>query len=132
MFERLLYNKMFSFFSENHLISPKQSGFSPGDSCTNQLLSIAHEILAAFDEGHEVRGVFLDISKAFDRVWHEGLLFKLRQNRILGELITLIKDFLSCRKQRVVLNGQHSSWTDVKPGVSQRVNSWSFTIFNLH
>ena len=110
---------MFSFFSENDLISPKQSGFRPGDSCTNQLLSIAHEILSAFDDGHEVRGVFLDISKAFDRVWHEGLLFKLRQNGISGELITLIKDFLSCRKQRVVLNGQHWSWADVKAGVLQ-------------
>ena len=106
-------------FSENDLISPKQSGFRPGDSCTNQLLSIAHEILSAFDDGHEVRGVFLDISKAFDRVWHEGLLFKLLQNGISGELITLIKDFLSRRKQRVVLNGQHSSWEDVKAGVPQ-------------
>ena len=55
---------MFSFFSENDLISLKQPGFRPGDSCTNQLLSIAHEILSAFDDGHEVRGVFLDISKA--------------------------------------------------------------------
>ena len=55
-------------FSENDLISPKQSGFRPGDSCTNQLLSIARGILAAFDDGLEVRGVFLDISKAFDRV----------------------------------------------------------------
>ena len=52
-------------------------------------------------------------------VWHEGLLFKLRQNRISGELITLIKDFWSCRKQRVVLNGQHSSLADVKAGVPQ-------------
>ena len=119
VFERLLYNKMFSFFLENDLISPKQSGFRPGDSCTNQLLSIAHEILSAFDDGHEVRGVFLDISKAFDRVWHEGLLFKLQQYGISGELITLIKDFLSCRKQRVVLNGQHSPWADVKVGVPQ-------------
>ena len=47
------------------------------------------------------------------------MLFKLQQNGILGELITLIKDFLSCRKQRVVLNGQHSSWADVKAGVPQ-------------
>ena len=90
MIEWLLYNNMFSFFSEHDLISPKQSGFRPGDSCTNQLLSTAHEILSAFDDGHEVRGVFLDISKAFDRVWHERLLFKLHQKRILGELITLI------------------------------------------
>ena len=51
VFERLLYNNMFSFFSENDLISPKQSGFRPGDSCTNQLLSIAHKILSAFDDG---------------------------------------------------------------------------------
>ena len=72
--ERLLYNNMFSFFSENDLISPKQSGFRPGDSCTNQLLSIAHGIPSAFDDGHEVRGVFLDISKVFDRVWDKACL----------------------------------------------------------
>ena len=59
------------------------------------------------------------MSKVFDRVRYEGLLFKLQQNRISGELITVIKDFLSCRKQRVVLNGQHSSWADVKAGVPQ-------------
>ena len=65
VFERLLYlyNNMFSFFSENDLISPKQSGFRPGDSCTNQLLSIAHQIPSALDDGHDIRGVFLDISK---------------------------------------------------------------------
>ena len=116
MFERLLYNNTLSFFSENNLILRKQSSFRPGDSCTNQLLSIAHEILSAFDDGHQVRGVFLDTSKAFDRVWHEGLLFKLQQNGISRELITLIKEFLSYRKQRVVLNGQHSSWADIKAG----------------
>ena len=109
MFEWLLYNSSFSFFSENYLLLPKKCGFRPGDSCAHQLLSIAHEIISAFDDVHEVRGVFLDISKVFYRVWHKGLLFKLQQNRISGELITLIKDFLSCRKQRVVLNGQHLS-----------------------
>ena len=98
---------MFSVFSVNDFFL-KQSGFRPGDSCTNQELSIAHKIPPAFDDGH-VRGVFLDISKAFVKVWHEGLLFKLQQNEISGELITLITDFLSCRKQRVVLNGQHLS-----------------------
>ena len=110
VFEWLLYNSSFSFFSENYLILPKKCEFRPGDSCADQLLSIAHEIVSAFDDGHEVRGVvFLDIPKAFYRVWHKGLLFKLQQNGISGELITLIKDFLSCRKQRVVLNGQHLS-----------------------
>ena len=58
-----------------------------------------------FDEGYEVWVVFLDISKTFDKVWHEGLIFKLEQNGMSGKLLRLIKDFLSNRKQRVVLNG---------------------------
>ena len=72
IFERLLYNKMFSFFIENGLISQNQSGFKPGDSCINQLLSITHEIYKSFDDGWKVRSAFLDISKAFDKVWHQG------------------------------------------------------------
>ena len=73
---------MFKFFIENDLISPNQSGFKPGDSCINQLLSIIHDIYKSFDCGYEVRGVFLDISKAFDKVWHDGIIFKLEQNDI--------------------------------------------------
>ena len=68
IFERLIYNEMFTFFTENNLISPNQSGFRPRDSCVNQLLAITHEIYKSFDEGFEVRGVFLEISKAFDKV----------------------------------------------------------------
>ena len=59
---------MLNFFLENNSISPKWSGFRPGDSCINQLLSINHEILSAVDIGLEVRGLFLDILKAFDKV----------------------------------------------------------------
>ena len=82
IFERLLYNEMLNFFLENDLISPKQSGFRSGDSCINQLLSINHQILSAFDIGLEVRELFLDISNAFDKVWHAGLIYKLHQNGI--------------------------------------------------
>ena len=84
---------MFKLFIENELISPNQSGFKPDDSCTNQLLAITHEIHKSFDEGFQVRGVFLDISKAFGKVWHEGLIFKLKQNGISGNLINLLCDF---------------------------------------
>ena len=62
IFERLVYNEMFTFFTENNLISPNQLDFRPGDSCVNQLLVVTHEIYKSFDEGFEVRGVFLDIS----------------------------------------------------------------------
>ena len=68
IFERLIYNKIFNFFAEKNLISPNQSGFWPRDSCVNQLLAITHEIYRSFDEGIEVRGVALDISKAFNKV----------------------------------------------------------------
>ena len=101
---------MFPFFIENKLIAANQSSFKPGDSCINQLIAITDEIYQSFDAGYEVRGVFLDISKAFDKVWHEGRIFKLKQNGISRKLLNLIKDFLKNRKQRVVLNGQFSSW----------------------
>ena len=96
---------MFDLFITNHLISTNQSGFKPGDSCISQLLSITHETYESFDEGYKVRGVFLDISKVFDNVWHERLIFKLKQNAISGKLLRLIKDFLSDKKENVVLNG---------------------------
>ena len=119
IFEKLIFNEMFKFFIENDLISPNQSGFKPGDSCINQLLSIIHDIYKSFDCGYEVRGVFLDISKAFDKVWHDGIIFKLEQNGISGKLHKLLHDFLVNRKQRVVLNGQVSSWSNVEAGVPQ-------------
>ena len=73
IFERLIFNEMFTFFLANNLQAPNQSGFKPGDSCINQLLSITHEVYSSFDDGFEVRSVFLDICKAFDKVWHEGI-----------------------------------------------------------
>ena len=62
IFERILYNNMYEFFTENNSIPLKQSDFKPGDSCINQLLSITHEIYKSFDNGFEVQGIFLDIS----------------------------------------------------------------------
>ena len=85
---------MFEIFIRNDLISQNQSGFKPDDSCINQLLTIIHEICKSFDACLDVRTVFLDISKAFDKVWHQDLLCKLKQNRILGNLVETSTDFL--------------------------------------
>ena len=97
-------------------MSSHQSGFKGGDSCINQFLSITHEI---YKSVYEVCRVFLDISKAFDRVWHHDITFKPQGNSISGKLLLGLKDFLKSRKQRVILNSQHSSWRDVKTGVPQ-------------
>ena len=114
-----LYNEIFSLFIENDLISQNKSDFEPVDTCTNQLLSITLEIFKSFDDGWEVRGVFLDISKTFDKVWHEGLLLKLRLKRISGNLLKFMEDFLEIRYRRIVLNWQVSKWAAVKAGVPQ-------------
>ena len=95
------------------LISQNQSGFKSGNSCINQVSSITHEIYKSFDEGFDVRGAFLDILKAFDKVWHKGLISKLKINGISGNLLNIMIDFFNSRKQRVVLNGQFSSWMNV-------------------
>ena len=116
IFERTLCNKMYEFFTENNLISPNQSGFKPSDSCINQLLSITHEIHKSFDYGLEVQGIFLDISKAFDKVSHKELLYKFKQNSISGKLFDIITDFLNFEKQRIVLNRQYYSWTSIEVG----------------
>ena len=65
---------MFEFFIRNDLISQNQSDFKPDDSCINQLLAITHEIYKSFNACLDVRAVFLEISKAFDKVWHQVLL----------------------------------------------------------
>ena len=61
----------------------------------------------------------MDISKAFDKAWHEGIIFKLQQNGISDDFLNILSDFLRNRKQRVTLNGQSSSWTNVNAGVPQ-------------
>ena len=82
-------------------------------------MSITHDTYKSFDCGYEVKGVFLDISKAFDKVWDNDIIFKLEQNSISGKLHKLLHDFLINRKQRVVSNGQVSSMANVKTGVPQ-------------
>ena len=98
IFERIIYNHIFEYLTTNKLISDNQSDFKPDDPCVNQLLSITHEIYHLLDNGLEVRGAFLDISKAFDKVWHEGLILKLNQYGISENLLRLIKCFLKNRK----------------------------------
>ena len=74
IFERVINNSLFNYFLSNRPFTPSKPGFLPWDSCMAQLLSIIHENQTAFDENPTVDGggVFLDISNAFDKVWHDG------------------------------------------------------------
>ena len=115
IFERIIFNNIFNYMDENKFFNPNQSGFRPGDSCVHQLISITHDIHKNFDmnPSREVRGLFLDISKAFDRVWHRGLLYKIKNFGIDGNLLKLIESFLSDRYKRVTINGQSSDWLPI-------------------
>ena len=119
--EKLFFNYIKNFLEENNLLNSNQLDFRSNDSCESQLLSIVHDIYSSFDcySSIEVRGIFLDISKAFDRVWHEGLIYKIQSTGISGTPLKLIKSFLSGRFQRVLLNGQTSSWSPILAGVAQ-------------
>ena len=112
---------MFNYFRQNNLFTECQFGFILGDSCVAQLLSVTNEIYQSFDcsPTRDIMGFFLDISKAFDKVWHEGLLFKLQSYGVEGNLLRLLKNYVTGRQQRVVLNGQTSSRLNVTADVSQ-------------
>ena len=93
--ERLICNKM--FFTDNELIS---LGLKPGDSCINQLLCITCDIYQSVDYGLQTRDIFVNISKSFDKVWHEDLPYRLKQNSMSDNLLNLITDFFVSQKTK--------------------------------
>ena len=121
IFEKIIFNRLYDFLNTNNLITKNQSGFRPADSTTNQLLDLIDTIHHSFDACPtlEVRAVFMDISKAFDKVWHDGLIFKLKQNGVSGSLLSFLENYLRERKQRFVLNGSTAEYEDIKSGVPQ-------------
>ena len=130
--EKIVDKHIFNFFQENHVITTLQSGFVPGDSTVNQLTDLYNTFCQALDEGKEVRAVFCDTSKAFDRVWHKGLLYKLSSVGITGPLLQWFTDYLDNRKQRVVLSETASSWTSLKAGVPQGSIFGPLLFFSLY
>ena len=114
-----VHKHLLNFLNEHHVITTLQSGFVPGDSTANQLVDIYNTFCKALDEGKEILAIFCDISKAFDRVWHKGLLYKLETAGISGSLLSWFTDYLNDRLQRVVLPGGSSAWTPIKAGIPQ-------------
>jgi hypothetical protein len=119
VFERVVFKYLFNYFRDNFMISIWQSGFLPGTSTVTQLIEIYDQFCKAVSAGKDIRVVFLDISKAFDRVWHEGLIYKLKGHGITGTLLRWLQSYLDDRKQRVIINGAKSEWGSIKAGVPQ-------------
>ena len=107
IFERIIFESLYNYFTKNNLLVSCQSGFIKGDSCVSQLLSITHSIHENLDANPslDTKGIFLDMSKAFDKVWHEGLIYKLRSYGVQSNLINLLNDYLNNMRHMVIING---------------------------
>ena len=104
---------------ENNVISENHAAYLKGDSTVSQLLSIVHKI--RLKRGHKkvTQGVFLDLSSAFEKVWHNGLLAKLSQIGVEGSLYDLLSSYLTDRRHVVVVDGKKSEMLEIKAGVHQ-------------
>ena len=101
----MCFKHLHNYLVSHNLITNVQPGFTPGDSADYQLVDLYNTFAWAIDDGKEVRVAFCDISKAFDRVWHRGMLFKLRCMGLSGPLLTWFASYLENRKQRVAVGG---------------------------
>ncbi len=119
IFERIVYIKLYEFLSESNFFVNFQSGFRANDSTVNQLIDISHLIYRKLKNNEEVIGIYLDISKAFDKVWHQGLIYKLKKAGIRGRLLLWLTDYLTNRQQRVIIGGSNSEWANIEAGVPQ-------------
>ena len=115
--ERVTYKYIFNHIK--NLIYEFQSGFLKGHSTVFQLLEIYHKVCSNLDDKISTILIFCDISKAFDKVWHRGLLTKLRSYGISGDLLKWLKDYLENRKQAVFVNNESSNLGNVRAGVPQ-------------
>ena len=114
-----MHDRLLKHCMENNIISDKQAAYLKGDSTVSQLLYIVHNIRKNWGEKKITQGLFLDVSSAFDKVWHSGLLAKLSQIGVEDKFNDILSSYLSDRKQIVVVDGQKSDILDVKAGVPQ-------------
>jgi hypothetical protein len=119
VFEKVLVKRITQYFDDNNLFNDSQHGFRRGRSCLSQLMDHYCRVLEALENGSQVDIVYLDFSKAFDKVDHGVLLRKLRALGVRGKLLTWIHGFLSGRKQTVAVDGVLSTEALVVSGVPQ-------------
>ena len=119
IFESIIVDLIVEHIEKNKLLIDSQHGFRHNRSCLSNLLEFFHNMFSLYDKSRAIDIIYLDFQKAFDKVPHKKLMVKTRALGILGEVSDWIEDWLTNRKQRVVINGEASEWADVTSGVPQ-------------
>ncbi|KAL5250292.1 hypothetical protein ACHWQZ_G016138 [Mnemiopsis leidyi] len=119
VFERVVRKHLVKHLEDNNILPDSQHGFRKNRSCLTQLIEHVDSVLKALNDGREVDVIYLDYSKAFDKVDHQILLAKMKQYGINGPIYDWIECFLSNRKQTVVVDGKKSAFKEVESGVPQ-------------
>lgn len=119
VFERIVFKHMYNYLLENNLFYNLQSGFLPQHTTVYQLIEMYDSICSALESKKHVCFVFCDISKAFDRVWHKGLITKLGAYGFKGEFLHWINNYLFNRKQQVLISNNRSNFSNINAGVPQ-------------
>ena len=123
---------MMEHLSSHKLLSDSQFGFRKNRSTILQLLTVMEDWTEALDNNLQVDTVYMDFRKAFDSVPHKRLIKKLEGYGINGTLLKWLKNFLNERKQRVVIDGKSSKWTDVLSGIPQGSILGPILFYHLH
>ena len=131
VFETLVNNRIVDHLKKCDFFSDFQYGFRSSRSTADLLTVVSDRIAWAFKRSGTTRAVAIDISKAFDRVWHAGLLHKLKSHGISGQIFDLISSFLSNKQLRVVLDGKSLQEYPVNTGVRQG-SIFGPTLFQLY
>ena len=117
--ERIVFKHLYNYFHSNNIFYKYQAGFLPGHSTVYQLLETYDNIVRNIDEGKSCCMIFCDLSKAFDRVWHKGLLYKLKMYGVKKDMYSWLKSYLENRTQRVIYKNLVSPTESLYAGVPQ-------------
>ena len=131
--EKAVFKDVYNYIWDYAILTVHQSGFVPNDLTVHQLAFLYDTFCKALNDKKDIRIIFCDQSKAFDRVWHTGLIFKLKIMGIEGTLLKWFQSYMENRMQHAVIDGKTSEWGQIQAGVpSTGVCSQSTFISNLH
>ena len=117
--EKLLHSQLINHLENNSLLNSKQNGFRKFHNTSDSVFRLCYDLSTSMKKNHHTAAVFVDFAKAFDSINHVKLVNKLKTFSLETKAVLWLKDYLSDRRQRVMVNGDFSNWDTIKYGVPQ-------------